>query len=635
MNVDAGVTGFGGLGGRGSIVGGTMPEWLARRASLTPDAPALFFGERRWTFAALDAEATAAARRLRAVLDLDSVAAERDGVSADRDGVAVYGGDAAVSGGGGDGSAPELGAAGVEPGVGPRVAVLLPNSDVFVVWVHAVAKAGAVLVPLNARLTPAEMAWQLADSGATVLIHSATYADDAAAVARAAAHWLQPGDKGAGVRLLDVSDAWDDRRASSDVDSSDVESSVAESSHVESSDVESGAVASGDVRSGAAPSDLVSGDVVRARISLDDVHSIVYTSGTTGKPKGAVLTFGNHWWSAVGSVLNLGLVPGDRWLACMPLFHVGGLAILLRSVIYGIPVILHEKFDAPAVNRAIDEQGVSLLSVVAAMLDRMLDARGDLPYPSSLRAVLLGGGPAPEALLKRAAGVRMPVLQTYGLTETSSQVVTLAPEDALRKLGSAGKPLFPVELRIVAHEDDGRLRPAAPGEAGEIAVSGPSVTKGYWRRPDATDKKLRDGWLYTGDVGYVDAEGYLYVLDRRDDMFVSGGENVYPAEVEAVLREHSAVAEAGVVGLPDPRWGRVPAAAVVLREGADVSRDELREFCRERLAGYKVPTRFVFVAELPRNASGKLLRRELYGTFRSAPGSASTKSDSDGRAHGQ
>lgn len=543
-------------GGHGRHIGfgDAMPEWLARRAFLTPDAPALFFGERRWTFADLEAEATAAARRLRAVLDEELAPTGRGTpcVDTERDEVSL------------------------EARVGPRVAMLLPNNDGFVVWVHAVAKAGAVLVPLNVRLTPAEMAWQVLDSGATVLVHDATYAEAAASVADMV---QADGNEGA-VRLLDVT------------------STVS------------------DDRDGAGPTEAVSSDRLRTRVSLSDVHSIVYTSGTTGKPKGAMLTYGNHWWSAMGSVLNLGLVPGDRWLACMPLFHVGGLSILLRSVIYGIPVILHETFDADAVNRAIDEQGVSLLSVVAAMLDRMLDARNDAPYPSSLRAVLVGGGPAPESLLRRAADANMPVLQTYGLTETSSQVVTLAPEDALRKLGSAGKPLFPVDLRIVVHEDDGRVRPAAPGEAGEITVVGPSVTKGYWRRPDATAEKLHDGRLYTGDVGYVDAEGYLYVLDRRDDLFISGGENVYPAEIEAALREHDAVAEAGVVGLPDEQWGKVPAAAVVVRPQADVSADELRRFCRERLAGYKVPTRFVFVDTLPRTATGKLLRRELYKVFR-------------------
>lgn len=590
-----------------------MPEWLARRAYLTPDAPALFFGERRWTFSELDAAARRAARRLVAVLGDQGRNDARVGS------LVGHGADLEA----GSWSDSQSGSQVDSPQMGARVALLLPNSEAFVVWVHAAAKAGVVLVPLNARLTPTEMAWQLADSGAAVLIHDDTYAD----VARSAVELAATGNVAAigsvsGTRSLSGT------------------RSVAGTRSV------SGTGSVVDTRSGLGPVRLLNvsrgafdddddgdADVGRSRVALPDVHSIVYTSGTTGNPKGAMLTYGNHWWSAAGSVLNLGLVPNDRWLACMPLFHVGGLAILLRSVLYGIPVILHEQFDPDAVNRAIDEQGVSLLSVVAAMLDRMLDARGERPYPPSLRAVLLGGGPAPEALLRRAMNVDMPVLQTYGLTETASQVATLAPEDALRKLGSAGKPLFPTELRIVTEDGGGGPRLASPGEAGEIAVAGPTVTPGYWRRKDASKAKLRDGWLYTGDVGFLDAEGYLYVLDRRDDMFVSGGENVYPAEIEAVLREHPSVAQAAVVGLPDEQWGRVPAAAVVLRpeptttqspdEYSDVetqregnpSADELQAFCRTRLAGYKVPTRFVFVTALPRNAAGKVMRRRVRETL--------------------
>lgn len=527
-----------------------MPEWLARRAYLSPEAPALLFGGRTWTFAELNRAAEEAAGALRAVLP-DAGIASSDG-----------------------------------PAVGPRVAVLLPNTPDFVVWVHALAKAGAVLVPLNARLTAQEMAWQLQDVGAAALLHDAEYED----AARAAASLLGR----AAPRLLDVS-----------------------------RDVAPGLLGHGPGTGAAAPEAAAgaaglagpNGAFPRTHIRLDQVHSIVYTSGTTGRPKGAMLTYGNHWWSATGSMLNLGLAPDDRWLACMPLFHVGGLSILLRSVIYGIPVVLHRRFDPEAVNRAIDEDGVTLLSVVAAMLDRMLDARGDQRYPATLRAVLLGGGPAPEALLRRAASAGVPVLQTYGLTETASQTATLAPADALAKLGSAGKPLFPAEVRIAAEDGGGGTRWAAPGEPGEIVVRGPTVTVGYWQRPEATAEKFRDGWFHTGDVGFVDADGYLYVLDRRDDMFVSGGENVYPAEIEAALREHEAVADAGVIGLPDQRWGRVPAAAVVLREGAAVSGLELEAFCRRCLAGYKVPKRFVFVEALPRNAAGKLLRRELARLF--------------------
>ena len=328
---------------------------------------------------------------------------------------------------------------------------------------------------------------------------------------------------------------------------------------------------------------------------LDAPHTIIYTSGTTGRPKGCVLTFGNHWWSATGSVLNLGLAPEDRWLAVLPLFHVGGLSILLRGVIYGIPVVVQPRFDPASANAAIDD-GATIVSVVATMLQRMLEARGDRPYPPHFRCALLGGGPAPRPLLELAAAHGVPVVQTYGLTETASQVVTLAPEDALRKLGSAGKPLMPTELRIDDPDPDG---------AGEILVRGPNVTPGYLNQPANT----HDGWLRTGDLGRLDDEGYLYVLDRRNDLVVSGGENVYPAEVEAALLAHPNVREAGVVGVADPQWGQRVVAHVVAER--PVTPDELSAFLRDRLAGHKLPREYRFAEALPRNAAGKLLRREL------------------------
>jgi O-succinylbenzoic acid--CoA ligase len=357
----------------------------------------------------------------------------------------------------------------------------------------------------------------------------------------------------------------------------------------------------------------------------------MFTSGTTGRPKGALLTHGNHWWSAIGSALNLGLQAHDRWLACLPLFHIGGLSILMRSVIYGIPVVFPEAagrqasgFDPEAVNRTIAAEGVTIISVVSTMLQRMLEAQGNRPYPPALRCVLLGGAPAPHALLEECARRGIPVVQSYGLTESASQVATLAPADALRKRGSAGRPLLPNELRIAPVQATDEDVPGVvnlgstaqpPDLEGEILVRGPSVTPGYLP-PDghlaapqsAVDA---DGWLHTGDVGYLDREGYLYVLDRRADLIISGGENVYPAEVEAVLLSHAAIAEAAVYGLQDERWGQRVAAVVVPRPDAPLDQAELIAFCRARLAGYKVPTSLRIVQALPRNAAGKLLRRVL------------------------
>ncbi|MFI5177868.1 MAG: o-succinylbenzoate--CoA ligase [Vicinamibacterales bacterium] len=475
-------------------------DWLRKRAWLTPSAPAVMLHDATLTFGELDER-------------VDDVAAA-------------------------------LAARGVGPG--DRVALLLPNGLPFVELVHAVPRVGAILVPLNTRLTPAELSWQVADAGARLAVFDDSTDALAAGSSRDAARTHVAELHGHEQRLPAVEDG-----------------------------------------------------------GLDRVHSIIYTSGTTGRPKGAMLTFGNHFWSAIGSALNLGLDPDDRLLACLPMFHVGGLAVLLRSAIYGQAAVVHESFDPQRVNGAIDD-GVTVVSVVSRMLARMLEERGHTPYPSTLRAVLLGGGPAPQPLLEACGARGVPVVQTYGLTEAASQVATLAPADALRKLGSAGKPLFPTEIRI-----DRAGAEAAPGDPGEILVRGATVSPGYWNREDEPPAAFRDGWLRTGDVGRLDDEGYLYVLDRRDDLIISGGENVYPTEVEAVLLSHPSVAEAGVYGVADERWGAVPAASVVARPGASVTADELGAFCRERLAKYKVPVSIRFVEALPHTAAGKLLRRLL------------------------
>jgi O-succinylbenzoic acid--CoA ligase len=497
-----------------------LPDWLHQRASLTPDRLALVVGDLRWSFRELDQQTTQIAQRL-TTLDVSA---------------------------------------------GDRVALLARNGAPFVTLVHALSRLGLVLVPLNTRLSPAELRWQLADVRARLLIYDEANAQSALA----AAHDFPQ------LRSLHL-DRWTHTLRL--------------------------AKRTSDSRSG-----LPTSDFPPPTSHLDSLHTILYTSGTTGQPKGAMLTYGNHWWNAMGSALNLGLHADDRWLACLPLFHVGGLAILLRGVIYGNAVIVHQAFDPAAVNRAIDEEGVTLISVVSTMLQQMLAERGERSYPPTLRCALLGGGPAPRDLLEECARRGVPVAQTYGLTEAASQVATLAPEDALRKLGSAGKPLFPTALHI---ERDGVE--ASAGEVGEIVVRGPTVTPGYADRPEATAQAVQDGWLRTGDLGYLDDEGYLYVLDRRDDLIISGGENVYPAEVEAVLRSHPGVEEAGVVAVPDARWGQVPAAFVVARAGVEVTEAELKSFCYARLARYKVPAQIRLVPSLPRNASGKVLRRALAG----------------------
>jgi O-succinylbenzoic acid--CoA ligase len=434
-------------------------------------------------------------------------------------------------------------------------------------------RLGAVLLPLNLRLTPGELAWQVRDAGARVVVHDAS-TEAKAAELRALATELT-------VRRID-----DD---AAPIDTAPLDAGRSDIARAEISP--------------AADAPL------RERTDPGDPLAIVYTSGTTGAPKGAVLSYSNFWWSAMGSALNLGVHDDDRWLAPLPLFHVGGLSVLTRSAIYGTTAVLNDGFDAERVSAALEDEGITIVSLVPTMLHRLLEVRGDRPSPRSLRCVLLGGGPAPRALLERCAALGVPVSQTYGLTECCSQVATLAPRDALRKLGSAGRPLYPNEIRVVT--DTGNDPP--PGEGGEILVRGPIVTAGYWNRPDATERAFEHGWLRTGDFGTLDEEGYLYVLDRRDDLIVTGGENVYPAEVEGVLLAHPCVAEAAVIGESDAEWGQRVVAVVRLVEGADREVvDQIQAHCRAALAAYKVP-REVRISEvpLPRTASGKLQRHSL------------------------
>ncbi|RTQ93370.1 o-succinylbenzoate--CoA ligase [Lysinibacillus telephonicus] len=336
--------------------------------------------------------------------------------------------------------------------------------------------------------------------------------------------------------------------------------------------------------------------------SLEQTTSIMYTSGTTGFPKGVRQTVGNHQASALSSVLNIGLSEDDVWLCAVPLFHISGFSILVRSLLYGNQVKLYKKFDKEEAIHDIAYGEVTHMSVVAFTLERILHGleQQNLKASPRFKIILAGGGPVPVNYLERAKRLGLAVSQTYGMTETSSQTATLSYEDAFRKIGSAGKPLFFNQIKIA--------NASGPKNEGEILIRGPHVTPGYIGR-FSEKSATEDGWLHTGDIGYLDEEGYLFVIDRRSDLIISGGENIYPAEIENVLMSHDAIREAGVCGMADETWGEVPAAFVVLKY--DVSKEQIKEFCLTRLAKYKVPKQIYFVQALPRNGSNKLLRRKL------------------------
>ena len=522
------------------MTGLPQSDWLATRAASSPDAAAVIetgTGETgatvrerlgdappdRWTYADLDAAVDAVARR--------------------------------------------LAARGVEPG--QHVATLLDTGLPFVLVVHALDRLGAVLVPLNVRHTPGELADAceradverllcVADTARAALETAARTGDDLAVVSVDA-----PERDG-------VAGLWDD--------------------------------------AGESVSNTPLPDVVR---SPADVRLILFTSGTTGSPKAVPLTNGNLLASAVASAFRLGTRSDDRWLCCLPMYHMGGLAPVLRSTLYGTAVVLQSEFDADRTPAVAGEYDVTGVSLVPTMLRRIFEA--DRTLPDSLRFVLLGGAPASGDLLATCERRDVPVHPTYGMTETASQVATATPSETFAHEGTVGRPLLGTAVTVVDEDGD----PVPAGETGEIVVSGPTVTPGYYGDETATEEAFGPRGLRTGDVGYRDEGGRLWVLNRRSDRIVTGGENVDPGEVAAAIREHPAIRDAAVVGLEDPEWGERVAAVVVPdadATAATLDADTVRERCEGRLAGYKHPRTVAVADELPRTASGTVDRdavREL------------------------
>ena len=436
---------------------------------------------------------------------------------------------------------------------GQHVAMVMHSCSDTVVRLFACIRMGLVLVPLGVRQTPAEREGQIRDSGCA---------------------WLLPESGNEPMWRLDACGQREPVSPGAGI--------FNRSGHEQGGD-----------------------------LNPDQPLAIVHTSGTTGEPKGAVLTVGNFYSSAMGATMRLGHLPRDRWLCVMPLWHVAGLALLTRAVLQGTCVVLQPGFDPDRVMDALQGEDITLVSLVPTMLHRLL-GQYENAWSGKLRLILLGGAAASEELLQRSAEAGLPLAPTWGLTESCSQVATMLPEDARQKPGSVGKPLLFNRLRVVSESDS----PLPAGETGQVLVSGPTIMREYWNNPDATALALQDGELHTGDLGYLDGDGDLYIVQRRSDLIISGGENVYPAETERVLRDHPAVQDAVVLGLADEEWGQRVAAAVQLAPAARVSQDELLAHCRRRLAGFKVPRQLLVVDRLPRTDSGKPSRRNLARLFR-------------------
>jgi len=354
--------------------------------------------------------------------------------------------------------------------------------------------------------------------------------------------------------------------------------------------------------------------VARVRAGGEDIHRLMYTSGTTGRPKGVMITHANLAWKNYAHIVALDISSSDLGLACGPLYHVGALDLTTTTLIAaGATIILHRTFDAADVVEEIERSGISTVWLAPAMINAIMALpdidRRDL---TSVRLVINGGEKMPIPLIERLQRTFPSAwfADAYGLTESVSGDTFLDRESLVAKLGSVGRPCLYLELDI--WDEEGRS--LAAGERGEVVLRGPKIFKGYWRDPDATAAAFSGGWFHTGDIGVLDDDGYLYIVDRLKDMILSGGENIAGSEIERVLYEHGAVLEAAVVGRRDERWGEVPVAFVALRSDATATGDELIEHCRTQLARFKVPKDVVFVDALPRNPSGKVLKRELRGT---------------------
>ena len=448
--------------------------------------------------------------------------------------------------------AARMDALGLRPG--DRVGMIAPNGLAFLVLFHAVARQGLVLCGLNHRLSAAELATILRDCTPRLVFHDPAVSDLAAGACGAAGVPLAPLDA---AQCLDAQDA-----------------------------------------SPPAPA-----------VGPDDPLVLVYTSGTTGLPKGAVLTHGQMVWASLTMVPSLDWRAGDVHLLPVPLFHVGGLSFAVHATHLGARLILPGAWRPEAVAGLIADEGVNHFFAVPTMLADLLPALQHAPdRATSLRWVLTGGAPLPTALARAYAAIGLPVLQTYGATETGGPGLCVDPAHAVAKAHTVGRPFFHTEVRLV----DEAGHPVPAGSTGELQVRGGHLFAGYWRNPDATEAAFAPGgWFRTGDIAVQDEAGFVRLVDRAKNLIISGGENIWPAEVERVLEAHPDVADVAVVGVPDPRWGEVVCAVVVPRPGATVTLPALEGFAAPQLARYKLPRALVLADRLPRNATGKLLRASL------------------------
>ncbi len=459
-----------------------------------------------------------------------------------------------------------LTAGGITPG--DRVGLLLMNGAEFIESFFAAAKVGAVNVPLNWRLVADELEFIVGDAGTTVLIYGAEFAEVVAELRSRGntpiTTWVQHGGTPAD-GVVDY-DEW----------------------IAAASDTEPQITASG-----------------------DDLLFIMYTSGTTGLPKGVMHSHHTVFWANLTIASTTDFRKGDIFLNALPLFHVGALVPVLGCVYNATTVVLLRAFDPTQAWELIGSEQVSITLMVPAMLQFMLAVHDAAQHDASgLRWCMSGAAPVPVSLIEAYNALGIEIQQVYGLTESCGPACVISSHDAAQHIGSTGKAFYFTDVRVV----DGNGNDCASGESGEVIIRGEHVMQGYWNRPDATAETIVDGWLRTGDVATMDGDGFVTIVDRIKDMLISGGENVYPAEIENVLLGHDKIADAGIIGIPSEKWGESPLAVVVASDPS-LTADDVIEFTRGKLAPFKTVKAVEFVDELPRNPSGKILKRELRDRF--------------------
>jgi fatty-acyl-CoA synthase len=447
---------------------------------------------------------------------------------------------------------------------GDRVGLLMPNSNEFLETYFATAKIGAVLVPVNTRLAGPEIDFILNDCTVKGFIFGKEFEPTVANM------------NDGGPARFRVSTG-----PTSIPNALDFETLLEQARE----------------------------DEPGVMVHEDDLHVIMYTSGTTGRPKGAMLTHKNIYTGGLDMLIGLHYQYPQSLLVLVPLFHSGGITPVVGHVLKGVCTVLMDAFEPVRALRMVERYNISLLVGVTTMVKMLLHVPNLESYDlDTLKTAILPGSPLPCQVIKEAHERMGMICQNlWGLTEMTGPGSHTTIEDALVKPECAGKPYFNVDLRIV--DVNGKAVPT--GELGEILAQGPNMMQGYWNLPAETAETIKNGWLHTGDIGKIDAQGYLYVIDRKKDMIVSGGENVYPAEIEMVIREIPGVSDVAVIGTGDDKWGETPKAYVEAHAGATVNRAEIESFCRTKLAGYKVPRHVEFIDALPRNPTGKVLKKKL------------------------